>query len=227
MNATRWPSLTEFAKHLGREGICRVEDSEEKGLHIAWIDNSPEALRRQEAIRKKERQDKGDEEREQKLIKEQIERARFDAEAKAKQDEGDNAGELKREDGEKIKLSFAPKAVEAKDPTPPAAEENMEGDGLEKSGKEDSKSLSPFIGVPTPPPETVSLKMDLSMNKKPKNVFAGISKKNALGSKRPAKHVPEKPLSEAARIMKEEIESKNNRAYNGGPGTNPKRPRLA
>src|SRR5437773_8507477 len=63
MNATRWPSLTEFAKYLGREGLCRVEDNE-KGLHISWVDNSPEALRRQDAIRKKERQDKGDEERE-------------------------------------------------------------------------------------------------------------------------------------------------------------------
>ena len=227
MNATRWPSLTEFAKHLGREGICRVEDSEEKGLHIAWIDNSPEALRRQEAIRKKERQDKGDEEREQKLIKEQIERARLDAEAKAKEEGADEAGELKREDGQRIKLSFAPKAVEAKDPSLPAAEESVEGEGLDKSEKENSKSLSPSIGVPTPPPETVSLKMDLSMNKKPKNVFAGISKKNALGSKRPAKQMPDKPLSEAARIMKEEIESKNNRGYSGGPGTNPKRPRLA
>ena len=224
MNATRWPSLTEFAKHLGREGICRVEDSEEKGLHIAWIDNSPEALRRQEAIRKKERQDKGDEEREQKLIKEQIERARLDAEAKAKQ-EGDGAGELKREDGEKIKLNFGPKAVEAKDPSPPATEESMEGEGLEKSDKEDSRSLSLSTGVPTPPPETVSLKMDLNMNKKPKNVFA-ISKKNALSSKRPAKDAPTKPLSEAARIMQEEIEAKSKRGFSRGPDTNPKRPRF-
>ena len=225
MNATRWPSLTEFAKHLGREGICRVEDNVEKGLHIAWIDNSPEALRRQEAIRKKERQDKGDEEREQKLIKEQIERARLDAEAKAKQ-EGDDAGELKREDGEKIKLSFGPKVVEAKDPSPPATEENMEGEGLEKSDKEESKSLSLSTGVPTPPPESVSLKMDLSMNKKPKNVFAGISKKNALSSKRPAKDVPKKPVSEAARIMQEEIESKRMRELSRGPAMNPKRPRF-
>ena len=31
---------------------------------ISWIDNSPDALRGQDALRKKERQDKGDEERE-------------------------------------------------------------------------------------------------------------------------------------------------------------------
>ena len=227
MNATRWPSLTEFAKHLGREGICRVEDSEEKGLHIAWIDNSPEALRRQEAIRKKERQDKGDEEREQKLIKEQIERARLDVETKAKQEEGDETGELKREEGEKIKLNFGPKPVEAKDLSLSDTEENTEGEGLAKSENEDSKSLSPSGGVPTPPPEIVSLKMDLSMSKKPKNVFAGISKKNARSSKDPAKDMPKKHLSEAARIMHEEIEAKRRRESSGDSGMNPKRPRFA
>jgi DNA/RNA-binding protein KIN17 len=31
MNATKWPSLTEFAKFLGREGICRVEETD-KGI---------------------------------------------------------------------------------------------------------------------------------------------------------------------------------------------------
>ncbi|KAK3169455.1 hypothetical protein OEA41_008838 [Lepraria neglecta] len=223
MNATRWPSLTEFAKHLGREGICRVEDSEEKGLHIAWIDNSPEALRRQEAIRKKERQDKGDEERELRLIRGQIERARLDAEAKAREEGDDEGGELKREEGEKIKLSFGAKPSEIKAPSPPAVEESVDGEGLEKSEKEDSKSASPPTGVPTPPPEKVSLKMDLGMNKKPKNVFAS---KNALSSKRPVKEAPKKPMSEAERIMKEEIDRKRMRESSGGPGLNPKKPRL-
>ena len=63
MNSTKWPSLMEFGKFLGREGICRVEE-DEKGIWISWVDNSPENLRRQDAIRKKERQDRGDEERE-------------------------------------------------------------------------------------------------------------------------------------------------------------------
>lgn len=83
MNATKWPSLTEFAKFLGREGICRVEETD-KGIQIAWVDNSPEALRRQDAIRKKERQDKGDEEREQMLIRDQVRKAKLDTEARAR-----------------------------------------------------------------------------------------------------------------------------------------------
>lgn len=43
MNATRWVTLTEFAKHLGRSGIARVDETE-KGWFLAWIDNSPKAL---------------------------------------------------------------------------------------------------------------------------------------------------------------------------------------
>lgn len=46
MNATRWVTLTEFAKHLGRSGIARVDETE-KGWFIAWIDNSPQALAKQ------------------------------------------------------------------------------------------------------------------------------------------------------------------------------------
>jgi Domain of Kin17 curved DNA-binding protein len=43
MNSTRWLSLTEFVKHLGRQGIVRVDETD-KGFFIAWIDNSPKAL---------------------------------------------------------------------------------------------------------------------------------------------------------------------------------------
>lgn len=75
MNATRWLSLTEFCKHLGREGIAHVDETE-KGWFIAWVDNSPKALARQDATQKKERGDLDDESRQRKLIQEQIERAR-------------------------------------------------------------------------------------------------------------------------------------------------------
>jgi len=46
MNSTRWVTLTEFIKHLGRSGIARVDETE-KGWFIAWIDNSPKALAKQ------------------------------------------------------------------------------------------------------------------------------------------------------------------------------------
>lgn len=43
MNSTRWVTLSEFVKHLGRCGIARVDETD-KGWFIAWIDSSPKAL---------------------------------------------------------------------------------------------------------------------------------------------------------------------------------------
>ena len=221
MNATRWPSLTEFAKYLGREGICRVEDTD-KGLHIAWIDSSPEALRRQEAIRKKERQDKGDEEREQKLIRDQIEKAEQDAESKAMPEE-DGTKDLKREEGAKIKLKFgaiANGSVVAPLSAAPLANEMK---GAEDVKKDVIELVSPPAGVPTPPPEKAAPKSGII--NKPKNVFSGLSKKNAAGGKLLTKKPPRKPMSEAERIMKDEIERKRVRP-NSGSGPHQKRLRL-
>ena len=233
MNATRWPSLTEYAKHLGREGLCRVEETD-KGLHVSWIDNSPEALRRQDAIRKKERQDKGDEEREQKLIREQIERAKMDAEEKAKDEEDDGLRELQREEGEKIKLSFAPKVTTEKkiekspedSLSPPAGQTGEEsavrGDSEEEGSNSEILSSTTLGG----PAQKVSLSMGAA--NKPKNVFA-MSKKNALGgSKSGTKALPKKPMSEAERIMKEEIERKRSReTYGFAAGLNSKRQKVS
>lgn len=232
MNATRWPSLTEYAKHLGREGLCRVEETD-KGLHVSWIDNSPEALRRQDAIRKKERQDKGDEEREQKLIREQIERANIDAEEKAKEDEDDGLRTLQREEGEKIKLNFAPKSTTEnkpeqplESPSPPSGQTEEERAARDDSVEAPSTSemfSSTILGSPA---QKVSLSVG-GVNK-PKNVFA-MSKKNALGaSKSGAKALPKKPMSEAERIMKEEIGRKRSRETHGlTAGLNPKRQNVS
>lgn len=224
MNSTRWPSLTEFAKHLGREGLCRVEDLD-KGLHVSWIDNSPEALRRQDAIRKKERQDRGDEEREQKLIQEQIERAELDAEEKATDGGDEEEKFLKREEGEKIKLSFGTKLREGMDP-PLAFPEGHDLSSQDRGKTDDDKLESQLGVVPTPPPEKVSLK--IGMSGKPMNVFASTSKKSALGeSKIKSKDISKKPMSEAERIMKEEIERKRAREANGFAGLNLKRQRVS
>ncbi|BFZ57247.1 hypothetical protein PYCC9005_004298 [Savitreella phatthalungensis] len=78
MNATHWKTLSEFIKGLGREGICRVDEDDKGGLFVAWIDNSPEALARQDYIKRKERMERGDEERAQALIEQQIARANRD-----------------------------------------------------------------------------------------------------------------------------------------------------
>lgn len=240
MNSTKWPSLTEFAKFLGRESLCRVEETD-KGIQVAWIDNSPEALRRQDAIRKKERQDKGDEEREQMLIKEQVRRAKQDAEARGESEMDEQDLGLKREEGEKIKLSFGAKPsvpnpeskivqpAESKTPTgdgdaPSLETAKDEEKSSEIPAKEDDKPTEPTNPeAATQAPAKVSLKM--GFQSKPKNVFAA-AKKNALGGnkKAPVFEQPKK-MSEAERIMKEEIERKRTREQSHG-GPSQKRPRF-
>jgi DNA/RNA-binding protein KIN17 len=111
MNATRWVTLTEFAKHLGRSGIARVDETE-KGWFIAWIDNSPKTLAKQEATLKKERATMNDEQRERMLIAEQIGRAAADVEKNESSSSETQPKEegLKRAEGaEKVVLSLASK----------------------------------------------------------------------------------------------------------------------
>jgi DNA/RNA-binding protein KIN17 len=233
MNSTKWPSLMEFAKYLGREGICRVEEND-KGIHVSWIDNSPENLRRQDAIRKKERQDKGDEEREQMLIREQVKRAQMETEGRGVDELDDPEKELKREEGEKIKLSFGskPTAPKAESSTPsgtdikleagspaagPSTESAKEGEMKAESPEKARAEPSEGVAEPTPEPAKVSLKMGFSS--KPKNVFAA-AKKNALGGKKAAVIEQHKKMSEAERIMREEMKRKKNRGppgFGGGP----------
>ncbi|KAK0758656.1 hypothetical protein N5P37_009055 [Trichoderma harzianum] len=208
MNATKWPSLTEFAKYLGKEGLCRVEETE-KGLHISWIDNSPDALRRQEALRRKEAQDQGDEEIEQRMIREQIKRAQQSAGKREGEGEEESEDrELKRQDGEKIKLSFGAKPKPEQEPK--TTEDKPEG------SKDAEKNEGTDAAASREEPKPVANKagfggVSLKFGEKPqtKNVFAQ-AKKNALasGSKKGSVFQQPKKMSEAERIMKEEMERK-------------------
>ncbi|KAI4116102.1 MAG: hypothetical protein LQ345_003414 [Seirophora villosa] len=226
MNSTKWPSLTEFAKHLGRDGLCRVEDLE-KGLHIAWIDNSPEALRRQDAIRKKERQDKGDEEREQALIREQVARAERDAADKDGEDADEQTRLLRRQEGEKIKLSFGAKPKQGEHPMPPVTSNEEGRDEILHPNSDDIPADPSAVAPSAPPPlEKVSLKM--GSGNKTKNVFATSGKKNVpSGSKAQPKDMPKRPMSEAERIMREEIERKTGQEANNFRGLNAKRQKTS
>lgn len=89
MNATKWVTLTGFIQYLGKNGICHVDETE-KGWFISWIDTSPKALAKQDAALKKERQDLGDEERQRRMINEQIERVKALEAARAQN--GDDEG---------------------------------------------------------------------------------------------------------------------------------------
>ncbi|THC99162.1 hypothetical protein EYZ11_001337 [Aspergillus tanneri] len=214
MNATKWTSLTQFAAYLGREGLCRVEETE-KGLFVSYIDRSPETMRRREAILKKERQDRGDEEREQRQIQEQIERARKNTE---QEDIDPEARNLQRAEGEKVKLNigFGPKPIEQLKPK----------SGTDTSVEKESGTSSEAEANDTPKPAP---KLSLSFgDKKPKNVFASAVKKNPLaGKKGPVMEAPKK-MSEQERIMKEEMEAMERKRMRGSSGfQNAKRPRVS
>lgn len=73
MNSTQWETLTEFVKWLGREGKCKV-DNTEKGWFITYIDRDPETLARQKATESKEKMEMDDDEKTAKFIEKQIER---------------------------------------------------------------------------------------------------------------------------------------------------------
>eukprot|EP00897_Mesotaenium_endlicherianum_P006478 jgi/Mesen1/5859/ME000298S05132 len=74
MNSTKWTTLTEFVKHLGRTGQCKVEETP-KGWFMTYIDREPETLLKEGLKLKRERAELADEERHDKALEEQIERA--------------------------------------------------------------------------------------------------------------------------------------------------------
>ncbi|KAK9375096.1 domain of Kin17 curved DNA-binding protein-domain-containing protein [Lipomyces chichibuensis] len=136
MNATRWVSLSEFVKYLADQGICKVDidPGKEGGYTIAYIDNSPESIRRRDLARKRERGDKDDVEREQKQLERQVKKAKMESEElkKLKMKEGESdenksesedakyTKELQRDGTQPIKLalSFGKKQTAAATATP-------------------------------------------------------------------------------------------------------------
>jgi DNA/RNA-binding protein KIN17 len=226
LNSTKWHSLTDFIKYIAREGVCRVEEKED-GIFIAWIDDSPEATRRRETLRRKELQDKGDEEREQMLLQAQIQRAEKDARARGvdKADEAD-AYELKREEGQKISLSFGAKPLSKPESSTNISTSKDTPDGdkdIAKDGVQEPKAPAPDSNagkgdsgdkaaeIPAGGPKPLSLKFGAKPATKNvfKNAFAGAPKKVMVAQP--------KKMSEAERIMKEELERKRARESSGGP----------
>ncbi|KAL3461843.1 domain of Kin17 curved DNA-binding protein-domain-containing protein [Aspergillus heterothallicus] len=234
MNATKWKSLSQFAAHLGREGLCHVEETE-KGLFVSYIDRSPDAMRRREAIMKKERQDRGDEEREQRQIQEQVERARQNQEREKEQDGVDpEARNLQRKEGEKVKLNIGLGAKPAQPSPPEQTDTSTDNKGEEKEGSssatpESSAAASPApAAAPAAPAPAPKVSMSFGgANNKPKNVFASAAKKNPLAGKKGSVLVAPKKMTEQERIMKQEMEAMERKRLGGGRMPNPKRPRVS
>ncbi|GAA6018126.1 hypothetical protein JCM10207_006088 [Rhodosporidiobolus poonsookiae] len=223
MNATRFLSLTEFCKHLGRTGVAHVDETE-KGWWIAWIDNSPRALAKAEANQKKERGDMDDEMRQRKLIQEQIERAREEGERRRREaaaaaaaggdaplegeaeEEQAPSNELKRDEGEKLSLSLSFKAPGAvKEPSPPSAAAD--------SSSAPAASDAPSSSAPTPAP---SAPTSTFIAPPPKPVIGFTPRANPLAAK-------PNPLKKANPLAARSNPLKGSSSSSGGAGVGEKR----
>ena len=182
------------------------------------------------------------------LIREQVRKAKLEAEARARGGDSDEERELKRTEGEKIKLSFGKKPATStvdqpltsgnntgKDVTPPTdpaevAAANpalliMEPGLVEEAEKADGDSKDAVEPAAEAPAPLAKVSVKTGIQSKPKNVFAA-AKKNALAGKKTAVIEQPKKMSEAERIMKEEIERKRNREAFTSSGPSQKRQRF-
>ena len=236
MNSTKWPSLMEFVKYLGREGICRVEEGE-RGLEIAWVDDSPEALRRRDAVAKKERMEKGEEEREAKQLDQQIKRAK---EQKAEK-EVEQAGEdlntntvFERNEAQPIGFSLSAKPKEDMEPkpSPGAAIGTVSENTTTTSGEQPAEvaqltgeaSKEQAVAVPAVPAKGMSLSLGGAAKSKPVNVFS--SKNNPLKQKASVVTEQPKKMSKLEEIMLRDKEEQARKRQRQGGNSGAKRQRL-
>jgi len=217
MNATRWVTLTEFVKHLGRTGVVRVDETEQ-GLFIAWIDNTPKALAKAEANMKKERLTKSDEQRERQMINEQIEKAAAEKEERGESSETDTAENippaelLQRPEGEPVKISLSLNKLAASEPSSatPAAP-SASGFSIKLASSSSASTTKP---VPTNPLKSATNPLRMNPLKatatpKPGNVFkaAAASVPGPVTSTKRARE----PLSVAESLMMEDMVRKRRR----------------
>ncbi|KAJ1982222.1 hypothetical protein H4R35_000393 [Dimargaris xerosporica] len=179
MNATRWDTLTEFVKHLGREGIAHVDETP-RGWFVAWIDNSPEALKRLAAIQKKERAAMDDEQREQRLLEQQIARAQNESALAATNPAAGPTekftGLQRGETDEKIKLSLSFKANS--NPSAPISEPG-ELAATEATSSDDQNEST--IAQPSPPAQPLeTVKPRTGFGQKSKLFKKPVLKKGGL-----------------------------------------------
>ncbi|KAL8486405.1 hypothetical protein ACS0TY_022734 [Phlomoides rotata] len=110
MNSTQWATLTEFVKYLGRTGKCKVEETP-KGWFMTYNDRDSETMLKEKLKNKRIKADIADEEKMEREIQRQIERAEQMNGTNDKdnaEEEGIKSRMLEKNDGEgeRIKLSL-------------------------------------------------------------------------------------------------------------------------
>ncbi|XP_071723474.1 KIN17-like protein [Rutidosis leptorrhynchoides] len=116
MNSTQWATLTEFVKHLGKTGKCKVDETP-KGWFITYIDRDSETMFKERLKNKRARADVVEEEKQEREIKKQIERAEQFAGPSSIDVEQENilAKELNLEAGVKVGFALGSKKEKEKE----------------------------------------------------------------------------------------------------------------
>nr|POE99206.1 kin17-like protein [Quercus suber] len=114
MNSTEWATLTEFVKYLGRTGKCKVEETP-KGWFITYIDRDSETLFKERLKNKRIKADLAEEEKQEREIQKQIEKAAELFTEPPKPLEAEPVRELKPEAGVKIGLKLASSNLKPKE----------------------------------------------------------------------------------------------------------------
>jgi DNA/RNA-binding protein KIN17 len=212
MNATRWRNLTEFITFLGIQGICRVENTE-KGWFISWIDTSPEALKKKDATLKRERLEKGEADREDRLIQEQIERAKQDAIEKELyaaeltfKDEDDSDANVKTEDDVIVEDSSSAEPKVKREDFGPTEEEKTSVAPISFTIQK------PIIKAPTPislkPTNPLKSSNPLASKKSDNPLKSAIKEKSKKTEAPAVNDNGKRPLPKAVEIMNEELQRK-------------------
>uniref|UniRef100_A0A5K3F8I9 Kin17_mid domain-containing protein n=1 Tax=Mesocestoides corti TaxID=53468 RepID=A0A5K3F8I9_MESCO len=102
MNATRWHSLTGLCLWLGKQGICRVDETE-KGWYIEYIDQDPEAESRRASDA---RLMKTEDEINRQFLERQIEKATSNKSAAVKEETKEAKPLVRKDEDELIKLDL-------------------------------------------------------------------------------------------------------------------------
>ncbi|KAI9159525.1 hypothetical protein H9P43_008865 [Blastocladiella emersonii ATCC 22665] len=220
MNATCWSSLSEFAKHLGREGDCRVDETE-RGWWVAYIDRSPEAMKRMEAAARKEREERDAETVEREMIEAQIARANKEAEERrARQEEEIKAKglttELKRPDSASAGDAAAPASDDASAPAAaPAAPLKLALGGVKLTAAAPAASGIKKFGFGAKPATATAT---TAAAPKKRSLASMMASAAPVASPAPASAAPVSATSKLDRAIEEERERKRRREESRSSG---------
>ena len=104
MNSTKWETLTGFVKYLGTSGQAVVEEgmtpSGQPGFFLRYIVRDAEEMAKQERLKNKVQDEENEEERQSRMLRRQISKARAAANASGAAEAEHAATELHRKEGD-------------------------------------------------------------------------------------------------------------------------------